>query len=175
MIHHAPPGYDCPFCRIARLESRPEDLTIRTDLVYHNETVTAFLGARQWHNNPGNVLVIPNRHDENLYEIPIFLAARVLELVQAIARALKVVYECDGVSIRQHNEPAGNQDVWHYHMHVTPRFSDDLFYEGLTTQGSWMPEQERAVHAGRLREALAGWQPARQLLPLSEKDRSGWS
>ena len=45
-----------------------------------------------------------------------------------MALTMKVVYSCDGISTRQHNEPAGNQDVWHYHLHVTPRYKDDVFY-----------------------------------------------
>jgi len=41
---------------------------------------------------------------------------------------MKQAWKCDGVSTRQHNEPAGNQDVWHYHMHVFPRWDNDDLY-----------------------------------------------
>jgi histidine triad (HIT) family protein len=69
-----------------------------------------------------------------------------------IALAMKAVYSCDGVSTRQHNEPAGNQDVWHYHLHVTPRYEDDQFY---LTHREFMPVNERAKHAEKLRSYLA--------------------
>ncbi len=64
---------------------------------------------------------------------------------------MKIVYACDGIATRQYNEPAGNQNVWHYHVHVTPRYQDDQFY---TTQRSLMPAEERAKHAEKLRNYL---------------------
>jgi histidine triad (HIT) family protein len=68
--------------------------------------------------------------------------------------ALKKAYACDGVSTRQHNEPAGGQDVWHYHLHVFPRFAgDDLYRSGYRET----TPDERRPYADRLREALAGW------------------
>jgi hypothetical protein len=68
-----------------------------------------------------------------------------------VAMALKAVCSCDGVSTRQHNEPAGSQDVWHYHLHVTPRYEDDGFY---ATQREFMPVDQRARHAEKLRGYL---------------------
>jgi histidine triad (HIT) family protein len=66
---------------------------------------------------------------------------------------MKAAYGCDGTSTRQHNEPAGNQDVWHYHMHVFPRYAGDRLY---LTQRAPMAAEERASYAGRLRQEL-GW------------------
>jgi histidine triad (HIT) family protein len=65
---------------------------------------------------------------------------------------MKKVYTCDGVSTRQHNEPAGNQDVWHYHLHVTPRYENDNFY---STQRQLMVSSERAKHAEALKNSLS--------------------
>lgn len=42
--------------------------------------------------------------------------------------ALKTAFDCDGVSTRQHNEPAGNQDVRQYHLHIFPRYEADGLY-----------------------------------------------
>ena len=69
---------------------------------------------------------------------------------------MKAAYNCDGVSTRQHNEPAGNQDVWHYHLHVFPRYAGDNLY---STQRALMPIEERARYTQALRAALAGWTP----------------
>jgi histidine triad (HIT) family protein len=58
------------------------------------------------------------------------------------------IYGCPGISTRQHNGPEGNQDVWHYHLHVFPRYAkNDLYGKPfrLATQA------ERAVYADRLR------------------------
>ena len=73
------------------------------------------------------------------------------KLEKRIANALKKVYKCDGVSSRQHNEPAGNQDVWHYHLHVFPRYVDDNLYGSpkLSTKA-----EERVYYAKRLGEYL---------------------
>jgi len=59
------------------------------------------------------------------------------------------VYKCDGVSTRQHNEPSGNQDVWHYHLHVFPRYKNDNLYK--TDRRNSEPE-ERTEYAEKLRE-----------------------
>ena len=64
---------------------------------------------------------------------------------------MKSGYGCDGVSTRQHNEPAGYQDVWHYHLHVFPRFAGDELYG---SRKCLMPPEERAAFAERLRRAL---------------------
>jgi histidine triad (HIT) family protein len=157
MYNHEPRDYLCPFCALAGGRAGERVLSTASDIVYAGRHVTAFVGSHQWPQNPGNVIVIPNDHFENLYNIPLLQAARVQELVQAVACAMKVAWDCDGVSTRQHNEPAGNQDVWHYHVHVTPGYHGDGFYH---TERYLMPAEERARYAAELRLHLAGWQPA---------------
>jgi histidine triad (HIT) family protein len=125
--------------------------SVQSDIVYRDEVVTAFVSSHQFPNNAGNVLVIPNQHFENLYELPVALAADLHRVVRAVALAHKAAFACDGVSIRQHNEPAGNQDVWHYHIHVTPRYRDDGLY---SSHHSFMPADERADYAARIRGEL---------------------
>jgi histidine triad (HIT) family protein len=67
---------------------------------------------------------------------------------------MKAVWACDGVSVRQHNEPVGNQDVWHYHLHVTPRYAGDDFYANYVGRWALMPPEERARYARELRAYL---------------------
>ncbi len=122
---------------------------------YRNDEVTAFISSRWWPNNPGHVLVIPNQHIENVYSMPTHLLGSVQEVGREIALALKEVYRCDGVSSRQHNEPAGDQDVWHYHLHVFPRYTDDRLY---LERGARATPEERKPFAGKLR----AWMAARQ-------------
>ena len=64
---HAPEGYDCPFCRIARGEDGDALWTVQSDVFYRTGFVTAFVNARWWVNNPGHAIVIPNQHVENIY------------------------------------------------------------------------------------------------------------
>ena|GEM_PF-3675821 len=53
---------------------------------------------------------------------------RIAEFVKYISIAIRKTYNCDGVSLWQHNEPAGDQDLWHFHVHVFPRYSGDGLY-----------------------------------------------
>ena len=151
MYNHEPETYICPFCRIVRRLQNGYPVE-QTDVIWQNEQVTAFLSFGRWQNNPLDVLVIPNTHIENIYDLPIDLAAPLQQLNRVVAIALKAVYRCDGVTLRQHNETAGNQDVWHYHTHITPRFDGDGFY--TNPQFIPFPENERLAEAARLRLCL---------------------
>jgi histidine triad (HIT) family protein len=153
MYHHAPPDYDCPFCRVAHNRftkakpiTRPEDVVFRTSLA------TVFIASHSWPNNRGHVLIIPNQHFENIYELPLEYATEIHRLARATALAMKTVYGCEGTSTRQHNEPAGGQDVWHYHLHVYPRNQGDNLY--LYKRQKAHPE-ERKLYARELREYFA--------------------
>lgn len=66
---------------------------------------------------------------------------------------MKKVYSCNGISLGQHNEPAGYQYAWHYHIHVIPRYIDDIFNE-TCQEKKFMPILERAIHAEKLRVGL---------------------
>jgi histidine triad (HIT) family protein len=107
MYRHAPQQYDCPFCAVVRGEERPP-WTFGDDVVWRDVS-TAWVNRRWWANNPGNVVLVPNRHVENIYELDRELAAGVHETARRIALAMKGAYGCGGVSTRQHNEPAGDQ------------------------------------------------------------------
>ena len=151
MFNHAPEDYNCPFCLLEQgIENEPMS-SVQTDIIYHNQSVTALISSHQWPNNPGNVIIIPNEHYENIYDLPIHFVPKIHALAKAMAIAMKMAFTCDGVSTRQHNEPAGNQDVWHYHLHVTPRYKDDNFY---TTHWQFMPADERVKYTHKLKAYL---------------------
>lgn len=149
-FQHAPVDYDCPFCKIVR--GQRSQNTTEADVVLRDDRVTAFMASRNWPNNRGHVLVVPNEHYENIYELPDELGTPIQSAVRRIALAMKHAYGCDGISTRQHNEPSGNQDVWHYHMHVYPRYKDDMLY---LTSGRSTTAEERWPFAERLRASLA--------------------
>jgi len=153
MFKHAPPSYECPFC--ALVENRPHQGLHSTaeDVVYRNDTVVAFVASHWWRKNPGHVLIIPRRHIENLYYLPDDVGAAISAASRTIAIAMKRAYGCDGVSTRQHNEPAGNREVWHYHLHVFPRYEGDGLYAADGDKHLTTPEQRR-VYVEKLRMAL---------------------
>ena len=151
MYNHEPETYICPFCSLLSGFNHEKVLSVHSDIIHHDDKVTAFVGSHQWPNNHVNVLVIPNEHYENIFDLPLHYSPDIFRLTRQLAYAMKMVYQCDGISTRQHNEPAGNQDVWHYHVHVTPRFKDDNFY---CSDRELMPVYERALHAKRLAAVL---------------------
>lgn len=97
-------------------------------VIYRDKMVTAFVAGKWWRTNPGHVVIVPNSHYENLYSLPEEIGHKIFDLSKKIAIALKETYKCNGVSTKQHNEPAGNQDVWHYHLHIIPRYQGDDHY-----------------------------------------------
>lgn len=129
MFNHAPEGYVCPFCLIVDGVENEQINTKQNDIIYKDDYVTAFISSSWWKNNKGHVIIIPNKHIENIYDLPSEFSYRIHDLEKEIALALKETYKCDGVSSRQHNEPCGNQDVWHYHLHVFPRYKGDNLYK----------------------------------------------
>lgn len=148
MFSHAPEDYTCLLCGIVKGSREP--LTQPEDVIWRAEHITAFIGSHWWPNNPGHVIIIPNVHYEALYDVPPDVGAAIFEASRQVAIALKRVYGCDGTSTRQHNEPAGYQEVFHYHLHVFPRYTNDYLYD-LTFQRRQTNPAERLPYAQKLR------------------------
>ena len=148
MFNHEPENYICPFCLIASSVENDDVGTRQSDVVLRGGQVTAFIGASWWPNNLGHVIIIPNQHFENIFDLPDMYSAAIHSVARKVAVALMSVYNCDGISSRQHNGPSGNQDVWHYHLHVFPRYKGDNLYK--TSRRPTTPE-ERLPYASKLR------------------------
>jgi histidine triad (HIT) family protein len=147
---HAPPNYDCPFCAYVRGEERPP-WNLLADRVWRDGETTAWMNPRWWQNNPGNVIVIPNRHAESIFELGAVQAVAVHETARRISLAMLAAYGCEGISTRQHNGPGADQEVWHYHLHVFPRNRGDGLYGA---DARLTAPEERKPYADRLRAAL---------------------
>lgn len=137
---------DCTFCLIASGELEPDSVA------YEDRDVVAFMSRGTRPNNRGHAAVIPRVHVETIYDLPDELAGPLMRGLAAVARGVKRAFDADGVTIRQHNEPAGGQRVPHLHFHVVPRFADDDF-------PSWgsvdlITEAERAELAAELSQAM---------------------
>lgn len=146
---HAPADYECPFCALLAGKSvnssRPEDV------IYRDNDVAILMASTNWPNNRGHVLVIPVDHYENVFDIDTSLGTPLLAAVQRISVAMKQAYGCDGTTTRQSNEPAGNQHVWHYHIHVYPRYDGDNIF---MTTGQETTFEERESYRSRLVDSL---------------------
>ncbi len=152
MYNHEPQKYICPLCQIAKGEPT-EYGSQEGSVVFRDELLTAFIAGKWWRSNPGHVIIVPNQHIENLYDLPEEIGHKIFDLSKRIAVAFKMAYLCDGVSTRQHNEPAGNQDVWHYHLHIYPRYKDDNLY--LNHKDTYWPTmEEKKPYADKLKAYL---------------------
>ena len=148
MHNHAPKDYECPFCLLVQNNETNQTQLKKTDIVFQNADVTAFMAMRKYPNNQGHVLVVPNEHFENIYDLPLDIASKIHALSRDVALAMKSEYQCDGIMLRQHNEPAGDQSIWHYHLHVIPRYENDDFHN---SQRYPFEADERAQYAQKLR------------------------
>jgi histidine triad (HIT) family protein len=102
--------------------------------------------------SPGHALVVPRRHVKNLYELSDDLAAPILSTAAVVARAMKRAFAAEGVTLRQNNEAASDQHLFHFHLHVIPRFNGDLERFNAAPQLAGRAEQE--AWASRLRLAI---------------------
>lgn len=154
MYNHAPPNYLCPFCTVASGQEHETVYTVASDIVLRTNLVVGFISSHWWPRNPGHVILIPWDHYENIYDLPDEYGTEIFRASRRIALAMKAAYGCDGVSTRQHNEPAGYQDVWHFHQHVFPRYTGDELYTRSAERFLTTPSKRRP-YADRLRSALA--------------------
>ena len=109
-------NHNCVFCRI--IHGERDSATI-----FEDDSTLAFLDPRQSHE--GHVLVIPKIHYEQIYDLDNDTASSLAQTVRNVARAVRHVYEPEGLSIWQSNGTAAFQEVPHVHWHVFPRYLND--------------------------------------------------
>ena len=114
----------CIFCKIANGE-------IPSATLYEDEDFRVILDLGPA--TKGHALILPKNHFANLFEIPEDMDAKAFILAKKIAKKMKDVFGCDGVKIVQNNCVAGCQTVFHFHMHLIPRYEGDQV--GIT----WKP------------------------------------
>ena len=107
---------DCLFCKILAGE-------LPSQVVDEDELTVSFMDISPA--TPGHALVIPRRHAKDLYELlPEDMAATALA-AQRLALRARDALGADGVNLLNACRPAAWQTVFHYHVHVIPRYNDD--------------------------------------------------
>ncbi len=92
-------------------------------VVYEDDDTVAFMDI-----NPvsrGHVLVVTKDHYRNLYDIDSEAAAAVMRTAVRVARAVRAALQPDGMNLFQSNERAAFQSVFHFHVHIIPRWIGD--------------------------------------------------
>lgn len=107
---------NCIFCKLANGE-------ILTATLYEDDDFRVILDASPA--AKGHALIIPKEHYANLYELSDELAAKVLVLAKKMITRLTDLLGCDGYNIVQNNGEAAGQTVFHFHLHMIPRYKDD--------------------------------------------------
>ena len=106
---------DCIFCKIIAGE-------IPSSKIYEDGKVLAFLDISQ--TTKGHTLVIPKEHVRNMLEMSDQTAADVFARLPKLARAIKTATGAKGLNILNNNEEVAGQTVFHAHIHIIPRYSD---------------------------------------------------
>ena len=108
---------DCIFCKLANGE-------IETNTLYEDDDFRVIFDVSPA--TEGHVMILPKKHYANVFELPEELASKVYVLAKKVAAALKEITGCNGVNILQNNGEAAGQTVFHFHMHVIPRYHEEI-------------------------------------------------
>jgi len=134
---------DCVFCKIVAGQ-------IPSTKVHEDELTLAFMDIGEV--NPGHVLVAVKPHVDNIYGLDDTLAAAVFRTAARVARAVKKAYAPEGMTLYQANGAAAGQTVFHFHLHLVPRYAEDGMR--LTWPVKNPPREQLEANAARLRAAL---------------------
>ena len=107
---------DCLFCKIVAGE-------IPSHTVYEDENSLAFLDILPA--SRGHTLVIPKTHASGLVEITPESLATTVQAAQLVARLLRKHLGPDGINMIQNDGAAAGQEIFHYHLHLLPRWAGD--------------------------------------------------
>ncbi|MGD0449687.1 MAG: HIT family protein [Candidatus Bathyarchaeia archaeon] len=103
----------CIFCKIVKKQAS-------SSIIYEDESVMAFLDIRPL--NLGHTLVVPKPHFVDIFNIPENELCNIHGVSKLISPAIKKATKADGISIIQQNGKSAGQDIFHFHVHVVPRF-----------------------------------------------------
>ncbi len=105
----------------------PEAEGVGTPLAFQDEFVAVFPARWQPSGNPGYALVVTRSHIKTLCDLGDDVIGPVMKRVRDVARAVELASGADGTTIRQNNNPPG-QEIGHVHFHVVPRFIGDDYW-----------------------------------------------
>ncbi|MFV0314457.1 MAG: HIT family protein [Anaerotignum sp.] len=107
---------DCIFCKIINGD-------IPSATIYENEEFKVILD--RFPANEGHVLILPKEHSANIFEIDPDLAGRLFVLATKIANQMKTILGLTHLNVMQNNGTVAGQTVFHFHMHLIPRYEND--------------------------------------------------
>ncbi len=107
---------NCIFCKIAKGE-------IPSATIYEDENFRGILDLGPA--SKGHALILPKKHYANLFEMDDEMAAKALVVAKKLGTQMQKALKCDGLNVLQNNGEAAGQTVFHFHMHLIPRYKQD--------------------------------------------------
>jgi len=107
---------NCIFCKIANGE-------IPSKTIYEDEDFRVILDLGPA--TKGHALILPKEHFKDLFELPEETASKVMVLAKRLAAQMKDKLNCDGFNVMQNNGEVAGQTIFHFHMHLIPRYKED--------------------------------------------------
>lgn len=132
---------DCIFCKIAAGG-------IPSKTIYEDEKYRVILDLGPA--TRGHALILPKNHYANLFELPEEDAKEVICLAKKMATIMKDKLGCDGFNLVQNNGEAAGQTVFHFHMHLIPRYENDGQEIG------WKPGSPSQDELEEIKKQIAG-------------------
>ena len=134
---------ECVFCQILAGE-------LPAPFVFKDDQVVAFLSLEQ--PNHHKVLIIPRQHVAMIYDLSMEQAAAIFQATVKITQGVKAASGCEGMNLIQSNERAGQQDIFHFHLHIVPRYFGDSIV--LDWDNTPAPQEKLAKIAAEIRAQL---------------------
>ena len=130
---------NCIFCKLA-------NGIIPTNSIYEDENFNVILDMSPA--TKGHALILPKDHYKNLYELPLDTAAEVMKLAKKMAVEMTEKLGADGFNLVQNNNEIAGQTVFHFHMHLIPRYNDDA------QKIAWAPTSPTAEELAAIKDTL---------------------
>lgn len=108
--------HDCVFCKIAAGD-------IPSATIYEDDSFKVILDISPA--TKGHAIIIPKNHADNIFEMKTEDASKIFVIATKVAKAMKEVLSCDGLNVLQNNGEIAGQTVFHFHMHLIPRYQKD--------------------------------------------------
>ena len=131
---------DCIFCKLA-------NGIIPTNILYEDDVVTVIFDASPA--SEGHVLILTKNHYDNIYGLDNDTAGHVYQVAVKIANAIKNSLDIEGLNIVQNNGEAAGQTVFHFHMHLIPRYKND------TVDVTWKQNDADPATVERLKQIIS--------------------
>ncbi len=131
---------DCIFCKIA-------NGIIPANALYEDDTVKVIFDVGPA--SEGHVLILPKEHFDSIYMLDDETAAHIFKVAVKVAKALQKALPLEGLNVVQNNGKMAGQTVFHFHMHLIPR------YQGDTVNIGWKPGEITPEQIDALKEKVA--------------------